>query len=270
MTSSTRVTGWRRVAGAMWRAPDDPQIYGALEVDARPTLAMIEACRAAGHHVTATHVVGRAIGHMLTAVPELNVRIVNGRAYPRPTVDVFFIASVRGGQDLSGVKIVDVPGKPASAIAHELGERASRMKAGRDEELARTKRLTDRIPPWLLRGALRATSVLTETLQLELPQLGLRRSPFGSAMVTSVGMFGLPQGFAPLAWMYDVPLLVLVGEITERPVVEAGAVVARRILPITATIDHRYADGWHVSRALTAFRAYLADPAAFEPPLARG
>jgi pyruvate dehydrogenase E2 component (dihydrolipoamide acetyltransferase) len=67
--------------------------------------------------------------------------------------------------------------------------------------------------------------------------------------------------------MYDVPLLLLVGEITERPVVEAGAVVARPILPITATIDHRYADGWHVSRALIAFREYLADPSAFEPRL---
>jgi 2-oxoacid dehydrogenases acyltransferase (catalytic domain) len=62
-------------------------------------------------------------------------------------------------------------------------------------------------------------------------------------------------------------LLLLVGEITERPVVEAGAVVARPILPITATIDHRYADGWHVSRALIAFREYLADPGAFEPGL---
>ena len=29
-------------------------------------------------------------------------------------------------------------------------------------------------------------------------------------------MFGLPIGFAPLSWMYKVPLLVLVGTITEK------------------------------------------------------
>lgn len=267
MSTSTRVTGWRRVAGAMWHAPDDPQIYGALEVDARPLLAVMEAYRAAGHRVTPTHLVGRALAHMLAAVPDLNVRIVNGRAYPRPTIDVFYIAAVGKGRDLSGVKIADVPNKPAAQIAQELLERATAMKAGRDKEFARTKGLTDRLPPWLLRGALRATALLTEAFQVEVPSLGLRRSPFGSAMVSSVGMFGLPQGFAPLAWMYDVPLLLLVGEITERPVVEAGAVVARPVLPITATIDHRYADGWHVSRALVAFRAYLADPAAHEPAI---
>jgi hypothetical protein len=204
----------------------------------------------------------------LGSVPDLNVRIVNGRAYPRPTIDVFFITAVGSGHDLSGVKIVDVPNKPATAIARELAERATAMKVGGDKEFARSKRLTDALPPWLLRRALRATAFLTEKLQLDLPSLGLRRSPFGSAMVSSVGMFGLPHGFAPLAWMYDVPLLLLVGEITEGPVVESGAVVARPILPITATIDHRYADGWHVSRALIAFREYLADPNAFEPPLA--
>ena len=84
-------------------------------------------------------------------------------------------------------------------------------------------------------------------------------------MVTSVGMFGIPQGFAPLAWMYDVPLLVLVGELGARAVVEDGAIVAREVLPITATIDHRYVDGWHLASAFKAFRAYLAAPAAHEP-----
>ena len=90
---------------------------------------------------------------------------------------------------------------------------------------------------------------------------------FGSAMVTSVGMFGLPMGFAPLAWMYCVPLLVLAGEIGDRPVAVDGRVEVRPIIPISATIDHRYVDGAHLGRALKAFRTYLADPAAFEPAL---
>lgn len=251
----------------MWKAPDDPQIFGALELDARPVLAFLENERAAGRRVTPTHVVGRAVSHALQKVPELNVRIRGGRAYPRRTIDVFFITAVGNGKDLSGVKIEDVPHKPATEIAIELSERATAMKAGRDRDFAKSKRLMDALPPRLLRVALRATAFLTEQLQLDVPMLALHRSPFGSAMVSSVGMFGLPQGFAPLAWMYDVPLLVLVGEITARAVVENGVVVARQMLPLTATIDHRYADGWHVSQLLTAFREYLADPSAFEPRL---
>ena len=47
----------------------------------------------------------------------------------------------------------------------------------------------------------------------------------------------------------------------------SGAIQVRDILPITATIDHRYADGWQVSQAMKAFRAYLAAPDQFEPAL---
>jgi pyruvate dehydrogenase E2 component (dihydrolipoamide acetyltransferase) len=265
---STRVTGWRRIANAMWKAPEDPQIFGALDIEAAAVIAFIERARASGHRVTPTHLVGRAVAHALDAVPDLNVRIRGGRAYPRPSIDVLFVTAVRSGHDLSGVKIVDVPSKPAIVVADELTRRSSAMKRGDDRDFARTKRVTDRVPPWLLRRMLQLGALLTEDLGLDLPRLGLGRAPFGSAMVTNVGAFGLPQGFVPLAWMYDVPLLVLVGELCERAVVDDGRVVARRVLPITATIDHRYVDGWHVGRAMQAFREYLAAPERFEPELA--
>ncbi len=260
----TAVTGWRRVAAAMWHDADDPQIFGRLELDARPLRQFMERARAAGVHLTPTHLVGRAVAHALVAVPELNVQIRNGRAHPRPSIDVFFIAAVANG-DLSGVKVTDVAHKSAVEIATEVAARATAIKQGRDRDLGRAKQLMDAIPARLLRPALRASAFLTQRLGLDVPSLGLHPAPFGSAMVSSIGMFGLPEGFAPLAWMYDVPLLVLVGEISERPIVEGGVVVAREILPVTTTIDHRYADGWHLQHAFRAFRAYLAAPAAHEP-----
>jgi pyruvate dehydrogenase E2 component (dihydrolipoamide acetyltransferase) len=249
----------------MWDAPNDPQIFGALDIDAERLEAFIANARASGHHVTPTHLVGRAIAHALVEVPDLNAQIRRGRLSPRPTVDVFFITAVSGGNDLSGVKVRDVPNKTTSEIADELTARVDHLKRGTDRQFARTKRLTDRMPPRILREVLRIGALLSEDLRLDLPQLGFPQMPFGSAMVTNVGTFGLPQGFAPLAWMYDVPLLVLVGELTEKPVVMDGRVVARRVLPITATIDHRYVDGWHVKRAMGAFRELLLDPGAYEP-----
>lgn len=265
---SAKLFGWRRVASAMWTPPNDPQIYGALEVDAEPVLAFIERARRAGHHVTPTHLAARALGHAIAKVPDLNVRIRHGRAYPRGSVDIFVITSVAGGHDLSGVKLADVPGRSAVDLATELAQRATAQKAGRDRDLAKTKRLMDVLPHRLLERALRATKYLAADLGLDLPGIGLRRQPFGSGMVTSVGMFGIPQGFAPLAWMYDVPVLILVGEIATKPVVVDGKVEARDVLPITATLDHRYVDGWHVAKAMTAFREYLAAPERFEPVFA--
>jgi pyruvate dehydrogenase E2 component (dihydrolipoamide acetyltransferase) len=259
------LTGWRRIASAMWGPPSDPQIYGMLDVEATAALAFLEGCRAAGQHVTVTHLVGRAVAHALRKVPDLNVQIRGGQVRPRPTVDIFFITAVAGGHDLSGVKVERVDERPVWEVAAELDRRARRLKTSTDPEFKRTKAMTDRLPHRLLRSALRATAYLTNSLQVEVGPLALHPSPFGSAMVTSVGMFGLPQGLAPLAWMYDVPLLVLVGEVTERPMVVDHQVVARPVVPITATIDHRYVDGWHLGHLMRAFRGYLADPASFEP-----
>ena len=261
----TRLKGWRRVANAIWQPPNDPQVYGALEVDATPLLDYMRLSRAAGHHVTPTHLVGRAVAMALQEVPELNVRIVGMQAVPRPSIDIFFIAAVEGGRDLSGVKVERVDQRSAPELSRELTERARRLKQGKDREFTRSKRTMDGLPLPLMKLAVRSAAVLTERFQLDVPALGLHKSPFGSAMITSVGMFGLPQGFAPLAWMYDVPLLVLVGEISEKAVVIDHQVAVRPMLPLTATIDHRYADGFHISQVVRAVKSYLSAPESHEP-----
>lgn len=264
---SGRLKGWRRVASAMWPAPNDPQIYGTLDVEASAALAFMEAARALGHHVTVTHLVARAVAAALKAVPELNVRIVGNRFYTRPAIEVFFITALQSGaDDLSGIKL-DVTQLDALQIAAALESLVNALRGGKDREFARSKRIMDALPRPLLRAALRGTALLTERLQLDVPSLALHRSPFGSAMISSVGSLGLPQGFAPLSWMYDVPLLLLIGEITERALVQDGQVVARPVIPLSVTIDHRYVDGIHLSRALRALRGYLEAPAAFEPQL---
>jgi pyruvate dehydrogenase E2 component (dihydrolipoamide acetyltransferase) len=261
----TRLTGWRKIANALWSAPSDPQIYGSLEIDATAMLAFIAAARAHGEHVTATHLVGRAVAQALVAVPELNVRLVGDRAIDRESIDVFFITAVAGGKDLTGVKVDSANEKSAAEVARELGKRSRAMKEGKDPDFARTKRTMETLPRAILRPLLRLGAWIAGDHAKRIDALGLAPTPFGSAMVTSVGMFGLPMGFAPLAWMYRVPLLVLVGEIGDRPVAVAGRVEVRPIVPITVTIDHRYVDGAQLGRALEAFRGYLASPASFEP-----
>jgi pyruvate dehydrogenase E2 component (dihydrolipoamide acetyltransferase) len=259
------LTGWRKIANALWDAPSDPQVYGVLELDATPALTFIDRARAHGLHVTPTHLVGRAVAQALTAVPDLNVRLVGSRTVSRDSIDVFFITAVAKGRDLTGVKIAEVDEKSAVEVARELRDRSQRMKTGHDPDFARAKRTMDSLPRPLLRLALKASAWLAGDHARGISALGVEATPFGSAMVSSVGMLGLPIGLSPLAWMYRVPLLVLVGEIMDKPVAVGGRVEIRPILPITATIDHRYVDGAHLGEALHAFREYLARPSAFEP-----
>lgn len=266
MTNRTRLTGWRKMASALWDAPRDPQIYGWLELDATALLAFIRELRGRAR-VTPTHVVGRAVARALAAVPDLNVRLVGDHAVPRPSIDIFFItALIEGGRrDLSGVKIVDMDRKDVVTVADELAERSARKKRGEDREYSQAKRMLTRLPSPLLRVALKGVAWLVGERGVGIPWLGLEASPFGSAMVSSVGMLGVPTGFSPLVWLYRVPLMVLVGEISDKPLAVGGKVEVRPVLPVTFTADHRYADGAHLGHALQAFREYLERPAAFEP-----
>jgi pyruvate/2-oxoglutarate dehydrogenase complex dihydrolipoamide acyltransferase (E2) component len=256
--------GWRRIAAASWDRPLDPQIYGDLEIDATALLSFLEETRReTGVHVTVTHAVGRALGHALAEQPDLNTRLVRGRFLPRDSVDIFFVASVAGGEEVSGVKIQAVDTKTLPEVAAELERRVERIRSG-DLEVGGPAGAVDAVPFFVLRRALRFVAWLTTDRNRNLRKLGLPRQPFGSAMVTSVGMFGVQKAYGPLSPLYRVPILALVSEVTVKPVVEDGEIVARPMLTLCATMDHRFLDGSHAARLARGVRAYLEDPAAFE------
>jgi pyruvate dehydrogenase E2 component (dihydrolipoamide acetyltransferase) len=259
------MSSWRRIAAASWGPPLDPQIYGDLEIDATPLLAYLEEVRdATGVRVTVTHVVGRALGHALAAHPDINARLVRGRFHPRESIDIFFVAAVAGGTDVSGVKIAHVDRKSLTEVASELTRRVERVRSG-EAEVGGSSKAVDSLPFSVLRRVLRLATWLTTDKNRNLKRLGLPRQPFGSAMVTSVGMFGVQKAYGPLSPLFRVPILALVSEITPKPVVIDEEIVVRPMLTVTATMDHRYLDGSHAAGLARNVRAYLENPAAFEP-----
>ena len=268
MTTSGAST-WRKLASATWRTPHDPQIYGDVDVDATAALAFIEDVRAAtGVRVSVTHLVGKAIAHTLAAHPDLNVRMRRGRFVPRESVDIFFVAAVADG-DLSGVKVRQADTKSVVEIAHELEARVQRLRGGDDAEFGTTKRLFDVLPTRALAAGFRFATWLTMDRDVDLKRFGLPREAFGSAMVTSVGMFGVQHAYAPLSPYYRIAFLALVSEVATKPVVVDGEVVARPVLNIAATLDHRYLDGAQAGRLARTMQSYLEDPAAVEGDPAR-
>lgn len=263
-----RVTGWRKLAGSTWSRPTDPQFFGDLELDAGPLLDYIdEARQSCGVHVTMTHLIGKAVAHGLSQVPELRVRLAHGREYERATVDVFFIVTADNGRELTGVKVHFAASKSATEIATEVNGRLGEIEAGNDPELGRGKVLLAKLPPSALRAVLRVGAWLTSDLNLDLSRLGMPRQAFGGAMITSVGMWGIGHAYSPLAHYYRVPVLVLVGAVRECPAVVSGEVVVRPMLTITATFDHRFVDGFHAAQFAAAVRNYCKQPARFEPAL---
>jgi hypothetical protein len=95
-----------------------------------------------------------------------------------------------------------------------------------------------------------------------LRRLGVPRDAFGSAMVTNVGVFGLPHAFAPLVPFSRVPIVLTLGAVRNAAVVEDTEIVVRPVAPIGVTLDHRVLDGAQAGRVARRFEAVLRDPTA--------
>ncbi len=274
-----RVSSWRKIAIASWRKPNDPTCYGTLTVDAGAALAYLARVReATGVKATITHLVGRALALAIRETPEINGRIVGSRLMMRDTVDIFYQVVIDGGpraegvsaggrgasMDLSGAKVARADEKDVHEIAKELADKAERIRKRQDPQFEQSKGTVDKLPNFLLRPALRLMSYLTNDRGWAFPSLKLPADQFGSAMVTSVGMFGIDVGYAPIFPLAGTPLLILVGEVQDRAVAIDKQVVVRPMLNLNVSFDHRFIDGFHAGRMSKSVRRYFEAPERYE------
>jgi pyruvate/2-oxoglutarate dehydrogenase complex dihydrolipoamide acyltransferase (E2) component len=251
----------RKLAIAAWRGPREPNIYGKLELDATEALAYLEQVRErSGERVTLTHLVGRATGEALAAEPTLNGRIRLGTFVPNERVSLAFLVTMPDGSDLARAKVEDIDRKSLPEIAAELRERSERLRSGGDRDWEQSKQIVRALPTWLLRPVVWSTGWFTASLARGAPALGLEPQPFGSAIVTNVGMLGLDEAWVPPTPFARVPLYVLIGAVRDRPVVVEDRVEIRPMLTVCATIDHRYIDGFQAATLARTFRRVFEDP----------
>lgn len=260
----------RKLAIASWGRPRDPSIHGRLTVDAAEALACVERLReTTGEHVTLTHLVGRAVAEALVAEPSVNGRIRLGRFVPHDDVTLSFLVQVDEGAELASARVPGVEDLSVAGIAAEVRERAGRLRDGRDPDWERSRDVVRLLPTWLLSPLLWLVGWLGSSLGVALPALGVRRFPFGSAIVTNVGMLGLDEAYIPPTPFARVPLYVLVGAVRQRPAVVDGEVRPRPQLTITATLDHRFVDGVQAGTLASTFRRVMEDPWSLEDMPAR-
>jgi pyruvate/2-oxoglutarate dehydrogenase complex dihydrolipoamide acyltransferase (E2) component len=257
----------RKLAIATWNRPMEGNIYGKMVVDAQPALDYIAKKREDnGIKVTITHIVGAAVARALAQAPGLNGKILFGKYYPHKMVDIAFLVSLEDGKNLAKSKIDDADKKPVTTIATELREKVELLRTGKDEAFKKSMGPIKLLPTWLIRPILRVTGWLTASLGIQAKMFGLERYPFGSAVVTSVGMFGLDEGFAPPTPFARCPVFVLVGAVRDAAAVVNGTIVARKEMTVTATIDHRFMDGAQGGTLARVMREVMADPYQLDAP----
>jgi pyruvate dehydrogenase E2 component (dihydrolipoamide acetyltransferase) len=251
----------RKLAIATWAAPREGNIYGKITLDcteARKYLAHVR--ETTGQKVTITHLVGKALADSLAATPTLNGRILFRRFFPYPSVAVSFLVALEDGKNLFKIKVDDIDKKSVAEIAQELRERAERLHSKEDKQLSQTMQLLKLVPRFMLPGVIWLNGYLGGALGLDSKLLGIEKFPFGAGVITSVGMLGFDEGFAPPTPFARAPVLLLVGAIKERPVVIDGELAVRETINITATIDHRFIDGYQLGSVAKVFRRVIEDP----------
>jgi len=243
--SKNYMTTRRKLAIATWARPREGNIYGKMTVDATNALAWLEHTReTSGEKVTITHFVGRVVGEAMSQAPSLNGYIRFGRYVPHKQTNLSYLVALEEGANLAHAKIDDINNKSVVDIARELRELAARVRAGKDKDFNKSQDPLKLLPTWLIKPIVFLTGWLTASLGIGVKALGLTPFPFGSCIVTSVGMFGLDEGYAPPTPFARTPVLVLIGAMRDTPVVRDGEIVVRKMLTITATIDHRFMDGY--------------------------
>jgi len=235
---------WRVLASQIWDHPHDPTIYGFIDIDTTDIQEYIKEERErTGEKITITHVIGKAIADTLGELPHLNLIMKRGKLKQRESVDIFFQVEFGEGQ-LGGVKIKNVDKKSLAEIAKELREKAQEFKEGREKKMTKLIGTFSKLPPFILKYMLRISRFLSYELGISIG--GLEQDPFGSAMVTNVGIFGLEIGFAPLFPLSKTPIVATLGKIRLKPLIVGEKIEPRPVISIGVAIDHRYYDGYHI------------------------
>jgi len=251
----------RKLAIVSWAPPAEGNIHGKLVVDIGQAERFVaHQAVTSGQKVTLTHLIGKAIGLALAAAPGLNGRIFLDRYIPHDSVALAFLVALDDGADLAKVKIDHIDKKSLPEIASEMAAHAGRLRKGGDPDFEKTKGTLKLMPTFLLRPLVWLTGWLASAVGLSIPALGVERFPFGACLLTSVGMLGIDEAFAPHTPFARVPITLLVGAARDAVCVKDGQPAVRRELTLCATIDHRFVDGFEMARLAKIIRKTLEDP----------
>jgi pyruvate dehydrogenase E2 component (dihydrolipoamide acetyltransferase) len=261
MSEPYRMSTRRKLVIASWTRPTEGNIFGKLDIDATAAERYVDHLRrTTGEKVTVTHLVGKASALAMAKARGLNGRILFGRYVPHDTVDITFLVALEDGSNLAKAKVPDTDKKSVVEIARELGAMGERLRRGEDDQFKKSQGPLHLLPTWIIRPILWLTGWLTGALGIEMRIFGLERFPFGSLVITNVGMFGLEEGYAPQTPFARVPVWILVGVVKKKPVVVDDQIVIRPILPLMATLDHRFVDGAQLGTLAKILRDGLEQP----------
>jgi pyruvate dehydrogenase E2 component (dihydrolipoamide acetyltransferase) len=259
------LSSFRRIAIGTWANAYDPSVYGTIELRMDEAMRYIAAFRQkTGRRLTVSHLMAKAGAMMMKACPEANAVLRWNRIYLRRRIGIFFQVVMEDGGtekvDLSGATVYDVEQKSLVEICDEFETKVASVRARKDPALEKTRKTFLSIPFFFLNRFLKILSFFSYTLNLDLRRFGVPSDPFGSMMITNIGSLGLDVAYVPLVPYSRVAILLAVGAVKDRVIVENGEMKPAKIMAVNATFDHRIIDGFHAAIMSRTLKAWIERP----------
>ncbi len=255
---------WRKLTAVIYRKPRDSKIFGSVEFDVTDVEAFIGARRRDGLKITLTHFFLLALARGVhEAAPEINTYVRRGRIIQRNSVDVS-LSILGSGDGMTSVKIVGAELLTLQALSKQLQTEVQIARKGEGTHIKKTKNLLARTP-WPLRQWLAdLIRWLTIDWGFSMPFLGVTPDSFGSFVLSNLGSIGLDIGYPALAPFSNVAMVVIQGNVTNKPMVVNGLVMPRRAITISAALDHRVVDAAQIGRLFSYLRWVVKNPEVLE------
>ena len=264
-TREKKPSVFRKMACAWWDNPSNPQIYGSMNVDMTECLRFIrEYERKQKKKLTITHLLVKAIALAYRKFPELNVKVERNKIYRRNSIDIHLLVSAESGGDLSAIKMNRADGMSLNEIFDKVKKGARGVRANKGPTFRRSRNIIRNRSIFTTRFLLRMAGWLVNKKHRDLSKLGFPLDPFGTAIISSVGMFGVETAFAPFLPLARCGVILVVTQVKDRPWVSDGKVVVRPVMKLCGTFDHRIFTGHQAGLFSQEVKDILMNPVRLE------
>ncbi|MFW6310031.1 MAG: 2-oxo acid dehydrogenase subunit E2 [Prolixibacteraceae bacterium] len=259
-------TNWRKVASTIYQKPVDSKIYGSVEIDVTELEKFIAGKRKEDAKTTLNQLFTLIIGRgFKQEVPELNAYWRRGKIVPRKQIDALVSVLLPDGQ-MGSVKIENTDQLTVKELSVLMKEKIGESRRGNENKTMQSKNMLSSLP-WPFRSWLFwLYKTVTIHWGFNMPVLGLSVNSFGSYVISNIGSLGLDSGYGALIPSANVSIVMILGRVTKKPVVVNDEIVSRRILSLSATLDHRVVDGSHGGKLFRFIKQMVKNPHLLEHP----
>jgi len=253
-------SNWRKVASTIYKKPTDSKIYGMVELDVTEIEKFIAQKRKEGLKTTLTYVITLIIGRAIkNEVPELNTYVRRGKIVQRDNVDGVVSVLLPGGQ-MGSIKVKNADQSTIQEVTDEIAKHIRESRQGNENDAMQSKSMLANVPWPFRKWLFKLYRTVTIDWGISLPGLGLDSNSFGSYVVSNIGTVGLDTGYGSLLPSSNVSLVMILGTIQNKPAVVNGEIVPRRIMLLSATLDHRVVDGSHGGKLFRHIKYLVKNP----------